>query len=259
MAELGSRTGHGDASTRQSGRARAPRLSASDRREAILGAAAGFFAEFGFAGTTRALADRIGVRQALLYRYFPSKEALVDAVFQRVFLQRWTADFAGMLADRGLPLEDRLATVYGWYCDQDDGLAIRLFMRAALDGFALPPRRGAMLTSQIFEPLVSELRREEGLPGLDRIPLLQGERDLVTMLHGAIVFHGIREHIYRIPGTDDRTALLALYASTFLAGARSTIRTLHGRSAASTLPRRAGSPAAAEPSTALRRLKASRA
>ena len=83
-------------------------MSALDRREVILAAACGFFADVGFAGTTRALADSLGVRQALLYRYFPSKEALVEAVFQRVFMQRWTRDFAAVLADRSV-LEDRVA------------------------------------------------------------------------------------------------------------------------------------------------------
>lgn len=240
-------------------------MNAADRRETILGAAIGFFAQYGFAGTTRALADSIGVRQALLYRYFPSKEALVEAVFQRVFLQRWTRDFAGTLIDRSQPLEERLATVYGWYCDQDDGLAIRLLMRAALDGFALPPRRGAMLTDQIFEPLVGELRHEAGLPDFTRAPLLQAERDIAMMMHGAVVFHGIREHIYRAAAPEDREKLLALYAATFLAGARRTIRTLHGAAEARG-PRRpasqptqgstAQSPTTAE--TALQRLRAAR-
>src|SRR3954452_21612872 len=73
-------------------RGRAPRLSALKRRDDIVSQAVQFFAEAGFAGTTRALAERMGVRQALIYRYFPSKDALVEAVFQRVTEGRWTLD-----------------------------------------------------------------------------------------------------------------------------------------------------------------------
>ena len=42
--------------------------------------------------------------------------------------------------------------------------ALRLLMRAALDGLTLPARRGAALTAQIFEPLLVELRHEARLP-----------------------------------------------------------------------------------------------
>ncbi len=171
--------------------------------------AAAFFADEGFAGTTRALADRIGIRQALLYRYFPSKDALVDAVFHRIFASRWTEDFGPIFADRSRRLEERLAEVYRLYAEQDEGLAIRLFVRAALDRFPVPPSRGATLTARIIEPLVGELRHDCRLPGLDRLPMTQGERELVMLMHGAVMFHAIREHVYRAPIPDDRAAVLA--------------------------------------------------
>ena len=37
-----------------------------------------YFAEHGFDGETRALARSIGVSQALIFHYFPTKEALID-------------------------------------------------------------------------------------------------------------------------------------------------------------------------------------
>jgi AcrR family transcriptional regulator len=47
----------------------------------VLGAAASVFAEKGYAGaSTRDIADRLGVRQASLYYYFPSKEAALGAI-----------------------------------------------------------------------------------------------------------------------------------------------------------------------------------
>src|SRR5438034_7858396 len=53
------------------------RLSAEQRREAIVRAALPLFARKGFANTTtRELADAAGVSEALIYKHFPSKESL---------------------------------------------------------------------------------------------------------------------------------------------------------------------------------------
>ena len=56
----------------------------SDKREAILDAALELFAERGFYGTAvPAVAEKAKVGAGTIYRYFPSKEALVNALFQR--------------------------------------------------------------------------------------------------------------------------------------------------------------------------------
>lgn len=53
------------------------RLSNLERRAAILAAVRPLFAEKGYKGvTTRELADAAGISEALLFRHFPSKEAL---------------------------------------------------------------------------------------------------------------------------------------------------------------------------------------
>jgi AcrR family transcriptional regulator len=223
-------------------RLRAARRPALERREEFVTRAAAFFAQFGFAGSTRALADQLGVRQALLYRYFPSKDALVEAVFARIFSEPWGEDFAARLADRREPLEDRLTDVYQAYAARDHGLALRLFIRAALDGHPVPQRRGAGVTEQIVTPLVEELRHEARLPDLARLPMLKSEREMVMMLHASVVFHGVREHIYRLPVAAERDEVMKLYCATFLAGAREQIRRLHKRPP---LPAAATKPASA--------------
>lgn len=63
-----------------------------DKRERIEQAALELFAERGFHGTAVPLiAERAGVGAGTIYRYFPSKEALVNALYQRLKL--------GLLAD----------------------------------------------------------------------------------------------------------------------------------------------------------------
>lgn len=63
------------------------RMKPSERRDLILAGAIDYFAEFGFAGKTRELSDRLGITQPLLYRYFPSKKALMEEVLKSYF---WT-------------------------------------------------------------------------------------------------------------------------------------------------------------------------
>src|SRR5882724_2604577 len=60
------------------------RFSSADRREQILDVATGLFAQQGFQGTTtKVIAEKSGVTEALIFRHFPSKEELYWAVIER--------------------------------------------------------------------------------------------------------------------------------------------------------------------------------
>jgi AcrR family transcriptional regulator len=60
------------------------RYSSADRREQILEIATGLFAQQGFQGTTtKLIAEKSGVTEALIFRHFPSKEELYWAVIER--------------------------------------------------------------------------------------------------------------------------------------------------------------------------------
>lgn len=63
------------------------RLSARDRRRQILEVASGIFARKGYDGaTTREIAEEAGVNEALLFRHFPSKEALYWTMLEELCL-----------------------------------------------------------------------------------------------------------------------------------------------------------------------------
>ena len=73
---------------------RLPKASATQERERlIVEEAVRFFAEVGFDGQMRALAERLGVTQPLLYRYFADKEALIERVFDEVYMKRWRPEW----------------------------------------------------------------------------------------------------------------------------------------------------------------------
>src|SRR5262245_45749117 len=60
---------------------RSHRMSMDERRQAILDAVRQVFAQKGFHGTTtRELAQAAGVSEALLFKHFPTKEALYAAM-----------------------------------------------------------------------------------------------------------------------------------------------------------------------------------
>lgn len=64
---------------------RRTRLTAEERREAIIFAVLPVFAEKGFAATTtKDLAKAAGVSEALLYKHFPSKESLYEHIQQQI-------------------------------------------------------------------------------------------------------------------------------------------------------------------------------
>jgi len=83
------------------------RMKREDRDREIAAAAVAFFAEVGFDGDTRELARRLGVTQSLIFRYFPSKAALIERVYQEVYVGRWNPYWETIIADRSVPLQDR--------------------------------------------------------------------------------------------------------------------------------------------------------
>lgn len=211
------------------------RLPRGQRREVIIEQAIAAFAEHGFGLGTRDLAARLGVTQALLYRYFASKEELIAAALDRLGGGRWCADWERSLRDRSAPLAERLTAFYAAYLGSATPDTVRLFMRANLEGRNLARRFGPPLTEKILGPVVEELRAETGLPGFAECPFVRGERELAMALHGGVMFLGIRKHVYRMPMPEELTELVALQVRTFLPGALVELARLHGTDAEASL------------------------
>ncbi len=169
------------------------RMPPAARREQIIDAAVKHCAEFGLSGTTRDLARRAGVTQALLYQYFANKAELIEAVFERVYLGRIAPHWPALIADRSIPLRARMVKFYREYTAAiftDEWM--RIFMAAGLAGETLNRRYLEHVRGLLLEPLMDEVRA--AAPGPRR-----PEAEDLWNLHGGIVYIGIRRHIYRLP------------------------------------------------------------
>jgi AcrR family transcriptional regulator len=185
------------------------RLDPEARREQILSAAVAWFAEVGFAGTTRDLARRAGVTQALLYKYFASKAELTEAVFERVYLGRLDPRWLEELRDRRIPIRARLCRFYRQYTAAIFTYEwMRIFMWAGLAGDALNRRYLGHVGDRLLLPMADEIAaaRAGAPPGIEDM----------WNLHGGIVYIGIRRFIYHLPTPDDPGPAIEAAVARFL-------------------------------------------
>lgn len=198
-------------------------MSPSQREEIIVKEAVRFFAELGFEGQTRELARRLDITQPLLYRYFETKDALVERVYQEVFLRRWNPFWDEVISDRSKPLRQRMVDFY-----QDYARVIltyewvRLFMFSGLKGLDFNTRYLELLRRRIFTALVAELRHEFNRPTIEAQPVTEMEIEAVWSLHAAIFYLGVRKFIYNMP-VGALEPIIEMKVLSFIDGARTVV------------------------------------
>lgn len=212
------------------------RLTRDERRAAILSEAEALFADSGFGASTRALAARLGLTQAALYKHFPSKQDIISALLEERASHWLTEDWHGALTSSDAPLAERLGRLYAGYLAAITSRSMRLFVRAGLEGYGQPARRGAMLTASILEPVISALRTAAGLPDLSSRPMRHEEREIAMALHGALMFLAIRKHVYRMALADDLSELAMRQVRLWLPGAVAELRDFHAGPPEQTVP-----------------------
>ncbi len=207
----------------------ARRLSGAEREKHIAQEAVRFFAEVGFGGDTRELAQRLGVTQSLLYKYFPSKEALINRVYEEVYLGRWNPFWESVVRDRTIPLQERLTRHYIEYAKA--ALTrdwVRIFMFSGLRGEDINRKYLNILRQRILEPIAIELRHEFGLPTVQEIPLKTSEIELVWSINARVFYFGQRQWVFDVPIEDDLDELIRLTIEHFIAGARAVLPNILG-------------------------------
>lgn len=183
-----------------------PRAEAT--RAQILDAAAACFAERGFnATTTRVIAERAGVSQALLRHYFRSKDALFTEVLQRSLTHfdarqqaQWAraADDVGFFAV-GLPL------LFDWL--GSDPQRNRIVAWARLEGREIWTALAEVLKNRIHEKFVAA--RRAGILRAD-VDLVAAQVAIDALLKGYWERRDLYRRSYAAPDVDRRFRQLAL-------------------------------------------------
>lgn len=195
------------------------RLSPEDRRKSIVTGAIAFFAEHGLDGSTHQLAKYLNVTQPLIYQYFPSKEDLIDAVYEDLFQGRWNDKWDTILADRSRTLRDRLIDFYGQYFQVMHAPEwIRIYLYSGLRNLELNRRYNPIIEERVIRRICIEIRDSLNLPGLDRAALTEAEFEAVWTLHGGLFYYGVRRYIYKLATSRDTDAVIRGGVTCFLAG-----------------------------------------
>lgn len=196
------------------------RLRREDRERLILAGAVTFFSERGFSGQTRELARELGITQPLLYRYFPSKKALIDRVYEELFLRRWNPAWETLLADRRHPLPDRIRHFYRAFCtDIFSREWVRMFVYAGLNGVAYNRQVLSDIERKILRRICVELRVHEGREPETPERVTPLELEYAWELHGTAFYYHLRKYVYGLPVSPDVDGLVDTMVATYLAGA----------------------------------------
>jgi AcrR family transcriptional regulator len=210
---------------------RAPRrrLAPEDRQEQILQAAIAFFARHGFEASTRDLASEIGITQPLLYRYFPTKESLIDSVYEEIFVRRWNPEWEEWLADRAVPLEARLQRYlvdYGRFVLRSD--FVRIFIQAGLSREGINQKYLARLRERHFVLIAREMRQTFGIPEPKDQAALDEEIELIWAMHSSVFYLGVRKWIYQLPTPREVERVIDLRVRAFLSGVPAVLKAERG-------------------------------
>jgi len=153
------------------------------RYREVLGVAAGAFAERGYVGASiKDIADRLGVRQASLYYYFPSKEAALAAI-----CELGVKDFIENLREilsREVPIAEKIRAAIANHLmplrTHPDAEYIRVFIRHRHE---LPdgPRHQIAALARDYQHLVEQLFID-GIASGELQPDLNPQRAALALL-----------------------------------------------------------------------------
>ncbi|WP_441343273.1 TetR/AcrR family transcriptional regulator [Phreatobacter sp.] len=196
-------------------------MRAADREQLILEEAVRFFAEHGFEGQTRELAKRMGITHSAIYRHFPSKESLIERVYEHIYLSRWSPAWAPLIRDRSLTLEARLTRFYLEYVERVfDHDWVRIFVFSGLRSFDITKRYLVIVRDEIIRPACEELRRELGIDLPAGTELTERELEMAWGLHGRIFYLAIRRFVYLTPTPERLDDVVRDAVRIHLAGAK---------------------------------------
>ncbi len=217
-----------DPETQSPAKKKRTRLSPQDREHLIISGAIDFVADHGFGFSTRELAKHLNISQSLLYRYFATKEEIVEKIYERVYVGRWNPEWDEILRDRQLSLQERLERYlidYAKVVIQKDW--VRIFLLSAFEDPAISQRYISMLRRRIFEPLLEEQLNVMGLNELSNPDNHELAMEVIWGFHSSIFYLGVRQWVYKVPTQVDLDTLIKCRAKVFLVGFEALLAEIH--------------------------------
>ena len=197
--------------------ARRTRRPPEDRRREIVLKAAEFFSRFGFDASTRDFAKYIGLSQPIIYRYFRTKQALIQEVCRVVYLGIWNERWDEILIDGRIPLRERLIEFYDQYTDVImNSQWLRLYLLAGLRGVEINELYIGLIEGKIIKRIIIESWKEHGLGRPDVIP--DSDMEIAWTLQGGIFYYGVRQLVYRVPVYAAKRDMITHAVDLFLTG-----------------------------------------
>ncbi len=164
-------------------------MTAQERREQIIEGATRLFAEKGFRGaTTKEIAKSLSISEALMFRHFPSKEALYRAI-----LKKRMAGSRGFRLPKGALRsgdDDRVFRSIAAYLirkNTEDPALLRLLLYSALEGhdlFRIFFRTYALTNIRLLSAYIRQRTREKAFRTVS--PFLTAQAFLGMVIHYVI-------------------------------------------------------------------------
>lgn len=201
------------------------RLAPEDREHLIVQKAIAFFANHGFEASTRDLAKELEITQSLLYRYFPTKDALVERVYEEIFVRRWNPEWEEWLADRSMPLGDRLKKYlqdYARFILRSEW--VRIFMFAGLTRGGINQKYLSRLRERHFKVIAREMRHSFSIPDPANAQEEEDELELVWAMHSSVFYIGVRKWVYEQPVPKNLDRAINFRVDAFLGGTPAVLK-----------------------------------
>ena len=194
-------------------------LKWNDRERQIIDRSIEYFSLYGFDVGIRDIAAYIGVTQSLLYRYFSSKQVLIERIYKEMFDLSWKPEWETMLRDRSRPFSLRLVDYITGYCNSIlNKEFVRLFLFGALAGTSFNKQILYRLHEAAFKAILDELYHDNRVL-LPRSALdTQLDLEVVWGFHASFFYVGVRRWVYHLPVPGELRPVIRARVSAFLDG-----------------------------------------
>jgi AcrR family transcriptional regulator len=171
------------------------RLSALDRRRQIMRSASGLFARRGYRGTTtREIAERAGINEALLFRHFPSKAKLYWTIIEEQCGSRGRRQNLDRILDQGGSDFEVFSAIAREFLTRNarDTELTRLLWFTALENHTLSRRFFRTFVAVYYEALAAYIRRRVSEGAFRNVDPLLSARGFF----GMVVYHFLVQELF---------------------------------------------------------------